>query len=71
MTKHEKIIVSAYTGIFMCDFPDIQAYIEEKLGRPVETHELGSQKFWAEVREKANEDFMDICNDNNPDGGTL
>lgn len=63
MTKQEKIVVSAYTGIFMCELPDIQAYIEKKMGRPVEPHELGSQKFWAAVREKTIDDFTAICND--------
>lgn len=33
MTKHEKIVVSAYTGVLMCDFDDLHKYIQEKLGR--------------------------------------
>ena len=41
MTKQEKIVVSAYTGVLMCDFKDVHKYIEEKMGRPVFTHELG------------------------------
>lgn len=42
MTKQERIIVSAYTGVSMCDFGDIHGYIEEKLGRPIWTHEFVS-----------------------------
>lgn len=67
MTKQEKVIVSAYTGIFMCDIADIKPYIEEKLGRPVEALEFGSQKFWTGVREKVNDDFMKICSGSDPD----
>lgn len=28
MTKQEKVIVSAYTGVLMCDFADLHEYIE-------------------------------------------
>ena len=40
MTKHEAIVVSAYTGFLMCDFGDVHEYIEKKLGRPIWTHEF-------------------------------
>lgn len=33
MTKQEKCIVSAYTGVLMCDFDDLQQYLEKLLGR--------------------------------------
>ena len=35
MTKQEKVIVSAYTGVLMCDFSDMHEYIEKVMGRPV------------------------------------
>ena len=44
MTKQERIIVSAYTGFLMCDYDDLHKYIEEKVGRPVWTHELADPK---------------------------
>lgn len=50
MTKKEKLIVSAYTGVLMCDYEDMHAYIEEKLGRPVCTHELAQLDIWDEIR---------------------
>lgn len=43
MTYLERIIVSAYTGYLMCDFPDMHKYIEDKLGRPVWTHEMAKK----------------------------
>ncbi|WP_202620953.1 hypothetical protein [Pseudoflavonifractor sp. 524-17] len=61
MTKMEKIIVSAYTGVLMCDFSDLHEYIEKKLGHPVWTHELASKEVWAEIKEKTKADFMTIC----------
>ena len=35
MTKQEKIVVSAYTGVLMCDLDALQNYIQDKLGWPV------------------------------------
>lgn len=61
MTKQEKIIVSAYTGVLMCEFPDVHKYIEEKLGRPVWTHELANEDVWDLIREKTRDDFLKLC----------
>lgn len=62
MTKQEKIIVSAYTGVLMCDFDDVHEYIQKKLGRPVFTHELADKDIQKEIEEKTKEDFLEICN---------
>lgn len=61
MTKEERIIVSAYTGFLMCDFDDMHKYIEEKLGRPVWTHELADPKVLEEIREKIKPEFLALC----------
>lgn len=61
MTKWEKVVISAYTGVLMCDFDDLHKYIEDKLGRPVWTHEPASRAVWAEIAEKTKEDFLAIC----------
>lgn len=45
MTTKERVIVSAYTGIRMCDMDLIEAYVQEKLGRPVLSNEWGDQRF--------------------------
>ena len=60
MTKQEKIILSAYTGILMCEFDDLHKYIEEVLERPVFTHELASEDVMKEIREACKTDFMKI-----------
>lgn len=66
MTLQEKIIVSAYTGYIMCDFDLVHKYIEKKMGHPVWTHEMGSDKFWADLREIVKPDFRALCG---PEGG--
>ncbi len=61
MTKHEKIIVSAYTGYLMCNFSELHKYVEELMGRPVFTHEFASPDFNKELRKLAHDDFMTLC----------
>ena len=61
MTLQEKIIVSAYTGVLMCDFSHVHKYIEEKMGRPVWTHELGFESTFAKIREAVKPDFIKLC----------
>ena len=61
MTTAEKIVVSAYTGYLMCDFDLMHQYIEKIMGRPVYTHELASESFNDELREKVKPDFLKIC----------
>ena len=67
MTKQEKIIVSAYTGMLMCDFGSVHKYIEKKLGRPVYTHELANKNIQKEIEEKSKEDFLKICKQEEPE----
>lgn len=61
MTKQEKIIVSAYTGVLMCEFSDLHKYIEEKLARPVYSHELANPAVTEEIRQKTESDFIALC----------
>ena len=63
MTTQEKIIVSAYTGCLMCNFTEVHKYIEEKLGRPVWTHELARPEMQELIQEVCREDFLALCND--------
>lgn len=64
MTNKEKAIVTAYTGIAMLvgdKFDIFHQYIEEKMGRPIWTHELASKEVWAEIKEATREDFIRLC----------
>ena len=60
MTKQEAAIVAAYTGILIGDFSDMHEYVEKKMGRPVWTHEMASEKFVQELKEATKEDFVNI-----------
>lgn len=61
MTHREKVIISAYTGVLMCNFGDVHEYIEKILGRPVWTHELADEKVWNEIKETSKSDFIALC----------
>ena len=59
MTKREAAIVGAFTGVLLGKFSDMKEYIEEVVGRPVFTHELGGS-INEEVKEKSKQDFLNI-----------
>ena len=63
MTLHERVIVSAYTGYLMCDFSHVHKYIEEKMGRPVWTHEMraSNRSFHEELTKRVKPDFIKLC----------
>lgn len=60
MTLHEKVVLSAYTGILMCDMFEVHQYIEKLLGRRVWTHELASEALWEQIKGKVKPDFLKI-----------
>lgn len=61
MTQEERIIISAYTGYLMCDFSEVHKYIEEKVGRPVWSHEMADRTFYDKIREAVKPDFLALC----------
>ena len=61
MTYQECVIVSAYTGYLMCDFDDMHKYIEEKVGRPIWTHEMADKNCQDMIRKAVRSDFLALC----------
>lgn len=61
LTEEQALVLSAYTGVCMCDFSALHAYIEKSLGRPVWTHELANKDVWAEIREAVKPAFLKLC----------
>lgn len=64
MTDREKAIVMAYTGICMLTgtkFAIFHKYVEDMMGRPVQTIELGTKFVIDEIKEKSEADFIDLC----------
>lgn len=64
MTYRECVIVSAYTGYLMCDFDDMHKYIEEKMNRPVWTHEMADKEMQNNIRAAVKPDFLELCQHN-------
>lgn len=61
MTRQEAAIITAFTGILCGSIRDFQAYVENKLDRPVWTHEFAGKELADEIKEAAREDFIAIC----------
>ena len=64
MTKQECVIIMAFTGYSMLRGRDMDlyyAYIEEKLGRPVMTHELMDKRVMDVIQEKSAADFVALA----------
>lgn len=62
MTKRECAIVTAYTGYCMLSGDDLEIfnkYAEEKMGRPLYTHEYYTLA--KEIQKRAKEDFLELC----------
>ena len=62
MTDREKAIVMAHTQVATLAGDDLSiyySYVEEILGRPVLTHELGV--YADEIIKKSKPDFIKIC----------
>ena len=63
LTKKQAEIVGAYTGFAAGPFSDIHEYAEKIMGRPVWTHEFGSEAFLDKLREASRNDFLEICHE--------
>ena len=63
MTKKERLIVTAYTGVMMVEEDEFYDYLEELMGRPILAKELNSEEFAEEVIEAVKDDFMRLCED--------
>lgn len=61
MTQQERLVVSAYTGYLMTDWGLLHRFIEERLGRPVWTHEFADEKLLEEIRAKIKPEFLALC----------
>ena len=71
MTDREKAIVMAYTGYCMLAGDKLSVfyeYIESIIGRPVYTHEMGTEVVANLIKEKARPDFIALCADESSSG---
>lgn len=63
MTKEERLIVTAYTGILMVDWEEFLDYTETLLGRPVTAKEIDTEEFAVAVMTAVKDDFAKLCED--------
>jgi hypothetical protein len=63
LTREQAAIIGAFTGILCGPFPDMHKKIEDLMGRPVWTHEMGDKELMQQVRDLAKPDFLAICAD--------
>ncbi len=62
LTPKDCLILSAYTGVLMCEVDELNKFVEETLGRPVFTHEWATGGMVQdELREKLKPEFIRIC----------
>ena len=64
MTDNERAIIMAYTGVCMLTGDKLNIfykYIEELLGRPVQTIELANECISNEIKERSKSDFLALC----------
>lgn len=70
MTKYEKLIVSAYTGILMTGIDEFHKWVEEYLEYPVWTADFAQSEFWDDLRDKVRDEFLEICRRENDERQT-
>lgn len=58
MTRRESAIIGAFTGVLCGPFDALHEYVEEVMGRPVFTHEMGNEVIAKEIKEKSKPDFI-------------
>lgn len=64
MTKQECAVIMAHTGTCMLtgkDFNIFLKYVEDIMGRPIYTHELGSGAMADAIKAKSKADFLELC----------
>lgn len=67
MTDREKAIIMAYTGYAMLTGDKLglfYQYIQEKVGRPVMTHELAEKPMQETIHTLSKPDFVELCRTN-------
>ena len=61
LTKEQAVIITGFTGILCGSFGDFHADVEKRLGRGIQTFEMGMKSFMAEVKKLYEADFIEIA----------
>lgn len=57
LSEYQKIVLSAYLGVLMCEPGDLILYLSDKFDRRVDSGEFTDPNFFSEVRTVVQEDF--------------
>jgi hypothetical protein len=60
MTKYEAAVISAFTGVMVCEFSDMKNYIQKLTGRLMFDEEFGGEENFIKIKELARNDFMNL-----------
>ena len=60
MTKREKLVCMAYTGVIFINFGEFQMFINELLGEEIHTMVYGNEAFADMIKEKVKDEFIKI-----------
>lgn len=63
LTRRQAAVIGAATGYLVGDFADMHDYIEEVMGRPVQTIEMALDETVSEIKAAAKPDLLKICNE--------
>lgn len=61
LTKEQAVIITGFTGILCGSFSDFHADVEKRLGRGVQTFEMGMKSFMTEIKKLYEADFIEIA----------
>lgn len=57
LSDYQRIVLSAYLGVLMCEPGDLILYLSDKFDRRVDSGEFTDPNFFSEVRIVVQEDF--------------
>jgi|GEM_PF-6285823 len=61
LTKEQAVIITGFTGILCGSFSDFHADVEKRLGRGVQTFEMGMKSFMTDIKKLYEADFIEIA----------
>jgi hypothetical protein len=71
LTKEQAIIITGYTNILCCPFGEFHEAVENRLGRPVYTHEFASKDLQTKIKEVFRSDFIKMLPQNSYEQNTI
>lgn len=61
LTLEQAVIVMGFTGVACCPFGEFHKDVEDRMGRPVFTHEFADKEFAEKVKFLYKPDFIAMC----------